>query len=156
MTSEMSDGAKIKSSREVEYLRKKLERVKRVDGKWSELCPAHSDQKASLRFGYGAKQGFLAYCFARCSFKQILDACDMPNEYRSVGLEIEEIYRYRHADGRPSREVLRRPGKEFLQRSWDGCGEYVWTTKGCPTLLYDLPDVVEAARVGETVWVVEG
>src|SRR4051812_34013503 len=62
------------------------------------------------------------------------------------------LYTYTDERGKPLFEVIRRPRKQFVQRRPDGA----WNLDGVRRVLYRLPRVVEAARHGDTVYVVEG
>lgn len=69
---------------------------------------------------------------------------------------IKDIYSYTDADGAPLFEVVRYEPKTFRQRRKDEGGKYIWNIKGVPPTLYNLPRVMEAARAGRRVYVVEG
>lgn len=69
--------------------------------------------------------------------------------------EFEATYDYRDLSGRLVFQVVRRPGKRFLQRQPDGAGGWVWNLKGVSRWLYRTPDVLKADPT-TTVHVVEG
>lgn len=72
------------------------------------------------------------------------------------------IYKYTDAEGTVLYEVLRilKPNgkKTFVQRQPDPekPGRYKWNLHGVTRVLYHLPEVLEAVRNGETIFVVEG
>jgi hypothetical protein len=70
----------------------------------------------------------------------------------------EAIYPYVDAGGSLLFEVIRFPGKRFLQRrpAPDAPGGYTWNRDGVESVLYRLPAVLTAAASGEVVYVVEG
>ena len=149
-------GDKMNSREVVDFLCRTLKGVKGSGGEWSARCPAHDDHRASLTFGRGATRKILLHCKARCSFAATATACGLSAEMRRHVVDVECIYLYRDADGKRSRELLRLPGKVFWQRSWDVSGAVIWSVKGVPRLLYDLPEVLASAERGGVIFVVEG
>jgi len=71
------------------------------------------------------------------------------------GHEIEAIYDYPDADGKLAYQVLRLRPKTFKARRPDGNG-YAWNLKGVKRVLYRLPEVLEAARNSQTIYICEG
>jgi DNA primase len=69
---------------------------------------------------------------------------------------IEKIYQYRNLDGSLCFEVVRYQPKNFRQRRPDGHGGYIWNLQGCDTVLYRLPEITDAIKRGEPVFIVEG
>lgn len=127
------------------------------EGKWLAFCPCHND---------GAKQGrrslsitekngkILLYCFAGCSYKDIVEALGLkPEPHQEEPLA---IYRYTDESGKVLFEVCRFPGKRFVQRRPDGAGGWLWNLKGVRRVLYRLPEVIAAVKESRTVFVVEG
>lgn len=79
------------------------------------------------------------------------------NGGRGRSREPEEVYTYRGLDGDVRFQVVRFPGKRFRQRAPDPDGDgWRWSTSGVTKVLYRLPEVVEAAALEKTVYVVEG
>ena len=71
--------------------------------------------------------------------------------------EVEAVYPYTTADGKPVFEVVRfrlpePEGKTFRQRDPKGR----WKVKGLPVVPFNLPNVLAAIERGETVYCVEG
>jgi len=70
--------------------------------------------------------------------------------------KIKAVYSYTDWAGHPVFEVVRYEPKNFRQRRPDGKGGYFWNIKGVAPTLYNLPNVMDAARAGKLVFVVEG
>ena len=66
----------------------------------------------------------------------------------------QAIYNYQDENGRLLYQVLRYPGKSFLQRRPDGIGGWIWNLRGVPRVLYNYPELL--ARPTERVFIVEG
>jgi 5S rRNA maturation endonuclease (ribonuclease M5) len=127
---------------------------------WLALCPVHGDTNPSLAINEGENGQTLIYCLShQCEFNDILDALDL--EARDLG-GIQKTskskktieYIYTDVNGNPVRKKVRKAGKQFSQAWWDG-NEWVWkdVSKNAPTLLYHLPDVLDAVDVGEVIYV---
>ncbi|CAN5794626.1 hypothetical protein BH24ACT25_BH24ACT25_04750 [soil metagenome] len=80
---------------------------------------------------------------------------DEPKKRSNGRPEIVETYDYADADGELLFQVVRFEPKDFRQRRPDGNGGWIWKT-GDRKVLYHLPKVLEAARAGKGVFVVEG
>lgn len=63
-------------------------------------------------------------------------------------------YQYLSADGELLYEVVRKPGKKFVQRRPDGNGGWIWNLKGVARVLYRLPHLLAAPAA--LVFIVEG
>lgn len=75
----------------------------------------------------------------------------------SAARAVSAIYNYTDWAGAPLFEVVRFENpKDFRQRRPDGKGGYLYSVKGIPPTLYNLPSVMDAARAGGWVFVVEG
>ncbi|MEW6770443.1 MAG: DUF927 domain-containing protein [Bacillota bacterium] len=129
------------------------------DGKggWWAFCPCHNDGakrgRRSLRIT--EKDGkVLLYCFAGCEFKNIVAELGLKAERHQE--EPEAIYSYTNESGKLLFEVLRFPGKRFVQRRPDGAGGWVYNLKGVRRVLYRLPEVLAAVNENRTVFIVEG
>ena len=140
----------------VEFLRAKLEGVKPSGKGFMARCPSHGDRTASLHVRRGDKQSVIMHCFARCKYEAIVEASGLPVEMRGNVVAPDAVFVYRLADGRPSYAVLRFPGKQFAQCTWDAKDEVVWSVKGTDSLLYDLPDLLAEVQRGGDIFVVEG
>ena len=126
-------------------------------------CPWHPDKeggKPSLGINVHKE---IVKCF-RCergSIKELAEAWDIPLPGKSDPppreRQIEALYDYQNADGSLRFQVVRFRPKAFLQRrpDPDKPGEWLWTLKGLPPVLYNLP-ALRAADKDVQVWFVEG
>ncbi len=119
----------------------------RLTGKnqWTALCPGHNDQHPSLSITE-ADGKILIKCFAGCDLMDILkplrlEQKDLFFDGRETNSpinrqrEIETVYPYTDANGKPFEVVRFRP-KDFAQRRPDGKGGYIWNLKGIIPTLY--------------------
>jgi 5S rRNA maturation endonuclease (ribonuclease M5) len=147
----------------IENVLDRLERVRPSGSNWSARCPAHDDQHNSLSVDEGDDGQVLLYCHAGCSTEDILDRLGVewpdlfPNDTSGLGTP-EAVYPYVDAEGSVLFEVVRLPGKRFLQRRPDPDvpGEYLWNLDGVERVLYRVPRVLQAVKAGEPVYVAEG
>jgi len=153
----------------VEQLRSRLgNRVKKElpNGGFEAICPCHDDHKPSLIVTPSVKGNALICCRAGCDTLEILNSLSIP--YAELFQEFwngkalpsrerdkkGESYFYRNASGGVAYEIIRKPGKDFLQRSKQADGS--WKFKGPEKKLpYQLDRLLELPR-GSRVWVVEG
>ena len=135
-----------------------LEKVKGPDGqgRFTALCPFHQDTDPSLRiFKSGA-----ARCFGSCdrhwSPREFAEALGFAAPPAAVP-QPQRTYDYRDVDGSMAFQVVRRPGKKFIQRRPDTSkpGEWVYNVRGVDPLLYRLPQLMEADS-SRWLFVVEG
>lgn len=136
-----------------------------VEGGWTDLCPAHDDQRASLSIGLGRDGRILIHCHAGCAVEAILARLGIsasslfpPREERAQRAPSRHTatYAYRDERGQLLFEVLRYEPKTFRQRRPDGNGGWSWRLDGVRRVLYRLPEILEAVRAGRTIFVVEG
>lgn len=143
------------------------------------LCPAHDDGSPSLSVGPGTSQPVVLNCHAGCSQDQILAAAEMAWEDVCAPLEEDtlstpprdlwtprgtasHLYPYYTSEGLLAFEVLRVPleggKKSFLQRHPDPTAAHghKWNLDGVQRVLWKLPQVIEAVRLGRTIHVAEG
>lgn len=145
----------------ISELRSKLENDHGPDDKFTARCPAHDDHRSSLSVWLDANGHIAVNCFARCSQDAICDSLGITwkDLKRPEGLSAEEAseitYDYRGLDGKLVFQVVRRPGKKFLQRCPDGSGGWSWKLDGIKRVLYRLPELCSASD-DEVVYVVEG
>jgi len=64
-------------------------------------------------------------------------------------------YEYTDVSGEPLFRVVRGRNKQFYQQRWDG-ERYVKGLGDATRVLYNLPNVIETAMRGGTIWIVEG
>jgi hypothetical protein len=78
-------------------------------------------------------------------------------KYKEVSkmLTPEKTYGYADEEGKLLFQVIRKPGKKFLQRQ-NADGKSVWNLKGVRRVIYHLKEVLESARDGAPVFIPEG
>jgi putative DNA primase/helicase len=81
--------------------------------------------------------------------------CGVDHGAASTRPEVETHYDYRDEQGTLLYQVVRKPGKRFLQRVPDGSGGWVWKLNGSRRVLYRLPELL-AADPRAVVYIVEG
>ena len=138
----------------------RLEGVHKTGGGYMARCPAHSDSTASLKVDDGDER-ILLHCHAGCAQDDILAALGLTWKdivKNAVNYaEPEAVYQYTDETGALLFEALRFPGKKFRQRHTDPeTGEVVWSLEGVRRVIYRLPEVMEAVKQGQTIWICEG
>jgi len=134
-------------------------------------CPAHDDKTASLSISAG-RDGLLLNCHAGCTFEAVTAALGIkPKELfhangtakngrpaKTRKFNIVANYPYHDAEGKLRFEVCRLDPKGFRQRRPDPAapGKWIWNLKGVELIPYRLPELITAAKAGETVFVAEG
>lgn len=142
----------------------RLEDVGRQEHGWKARCPAHDDRHASLSVAEGDDGRVLVKCHAGegCSVEEICSVVGV--EVRDLypeapregnGRRIVATYDYEDEHGALLFQVVRREGKQFVQRRPDGRGGWVWKGNS-RRVLFRLPRVLEAVKAGETVYIAEG
>jgi hypothetical protein len=130
--------------------------ARKSGAQYAAKCPAHDDAKASLSLG--KPNGKLVFkCHAGCSQDDIVAALRAgglwPNE---SGKQIVAEYDYVDRNGVLIFQAIRYQPKDFRQRRPDGSGGWIWNLSGINRVLFNLPAVLAAIELGETVAVVEG
>lgn len=121
------------------------------------LCPAHDDRSPSLSVGVRPDGDVIFRCFAGCSQAAVRRAIGMPELGRGW-----QTYEYVDADGELLFQVIRKPGKKFVQRRPDpsAADGWSWSTRGLPAeqreVPFMLPMVLGTVREGGVIYVVEG
>ncbi len=131
-----------------------------ADGNFQALCPGHDDRRQSL--SVREKDGrILIHCFAGCSLDTILkslglEAKELFLETRGTRktLTIKEVYDYKAENGELLFQVVRYEPKGFRQRRPDGHGGFAWNLNGVKTVLYHLPEIINA--YDDTIFITEG
>ena len=144
----------------VEDILSRFEGVRRSGSGWTARCSAHDDRSPSLRIAQG-DQGVVLHCHAGCTPEAVVSAAgltlaDLFTAASSNGNEREAVYDYVAEEGKLLFQVVRLPGKKFRQRRPDGNGDYVWRLGSTRRVLYRLPIVLGAIKLGATIYVVEG
>jgi len=164
----------------LEDILNQLERVRAAGKGFSARCPAlgHEDKRNSLTISQADNGKINVTCHAGCGIDEILSPLGMtasdlyPNEVAKKSFDkrypppwkweekglLEAIYTYSDEGGNYLFEVMRSKDKEFRQRVRDKRERsgYKYSLKGVRTVLYRLPDLLDAIDLGETVFVVEG
>ncbi len=146
----------------------RLRNVKNTPNGWQASCPAHEDKTASLSVSISGDGVILAHCHAGCDFKSIAQALGMesrdffPPKLKAVDggkpptKKIVARYDYRDENGDLLYQKIRYEPKEFRIRRTDGAGGWRWNLSGCRRVLYRLPELIQAVKTGEMVFIVEG
>jgi hypothetical protein len=123
-------------------------------------CPAHEDSTPSLSVAVGTKRDVVICCHAGCRTDDVLDALSLTFKELSPptsgdGWVAEWVYR--DEQNRPLFRVVKYPGKQFRQHAYDpATGEFQPKLGSTRRVLYRLPEFLEAAAAGETIWIAEG
>jgi hypothetical protein len=132
--------------------------ARRHGAEYKALCPAHDDHTPSLGFRDGDRAELVVHCYAGCAQTDVLAA--LRDKYRDIfpaphgnnGRVVVATYTYENEDGTPLYDVVRFARKDFRQRKADGA----WNMDGVRRVPFHLPRLIEAAKAGGTVYVVEG
>lgn len=151
----------------VDELLSRLQGVKRSSPtRWMALCPAHDDDKPSLRVTRGRDGRALVKCFAGCTYDAValaagLTVADLfaddpePPKPMAKANEPDVIYTYHDSEGELLYQVVRKPGKNFVQRRPDGAGKWAWNLEGVERVPYRLPELLRG-NPERTVLITEG
>lgn len=125
---------------------------------WMALCPAHPDKNQSLSIKK-LPDRWLLHDFAGCSIESILEArgltmrdlfLDDPQEQPKKG------YDYQDERGNLLFQVVRSPGKKFMQRRPDGQGGWINNIRGVRRVPYRLPELLAGIEAGAMIFIPEG
>lgn len=132
---------------------------------WSAQCPAHDDRAPSLSIGTGTEGVPLVHCQAGCPTEEVLSTVGltladlMPDRDRPERPRVVATYPYVNEHGELLYEVRRiEPGPDGRGKTFRpylpgarraGLGDV-------RRVLYRLPEVIQAAAAGGTVYVCEG
>jgi len=152
--------AKIRSLNDFLALLKSVKRVR--DGQYLALCPGHRDTKPSLSVKV-ADGKILLLCFAGCELNDILKPLGLEpkdlflnrQRVRLEQREIEAIYRYTDANGKPFEVVRTRP-KGFYQRRPDGKGDFINNLRNIVPTLYHQDKLRQTIENATPIYFVEG
>jgi 5S rRNA maturation endonuclease (ribonuclease M5) len=146
----------------LENVLERLEGARRVGKGYQALCPAHEDRKPSLAVVEAQDGRVLVRCHAGCRTEDVVAelGLDMPALFPSSNGNghdpVVEAYVYEDEHGSPLFRVHRTALKRFWQERADGAGGWERGLGATRRVLYRLPKVLEAARRGERIWLVEG
>lgn len=136
---------------------------------WTARCPAHDDHDPSLSITAKPDGSVLVHCHATCETPAVMGALGLtmedlrgPQQARPGDTlwtprgTATDAYDYTDEHGRLLYQVLRLPGKSFMQRRPDGPGKWVWRLGDVRQVPYRLPKVIQAVEEGRSVFIVEG
>lgn len=129
--------------------------VRRSGTGWVARCPAHEDRHQSLSITE-AEDRILLRCHAGCRTENVVREAGIKWSDLFVKDEIVATYDYTDQDGNLLYQSVRYEPKSFRQRRPDGNGGWIWNMQGVDRTLYRLPQVIQAVRDGQPVWIVEG
>ncbi len=147
----------------------RFEGIRKENGGYLALCPAHADTNPSLSIRE-VDGKVLLHCHAGCKYEEILLAADLKqgdlfikesksyssdNGHKTEG-KIVATYDYKDITGKLLYQVVRYEPKSFKQRRPDGKGEYIYNLQGIEPVLYRLPDIKIAHTISAPIFVVEG
>lgn len=137
----------------------RLEKVKPNAKGWMARCPAHDDGTASLSVARGSDGRVLLNCHAGCKAEDVAGALSLKLSDLFVDepkrSEPDATYDYHDERGRMLFQVVRKPGKKFVQRRPVGT-EWEYKLGDTRRVLYRLPQLIASAEDEETVFACEG
>jgi hypothetical protein len=147
----------------------RLDGVRKQAGYWMAKCPAHEDSRASLSVSPGKEHPVLFTCHAGCDVAVILDRLGLSwtdlcssrepeqGEWTPFG-PADAVYDYCDEAGDLLFQVLRAPGKRFVQRRPDPAKKSGWAYQldGVRRVPYRLPKVIEGVSEGTVIYIPEG
>ncbi len=124
---------------------------------WACKCLSHEDDHASLSISE-LNGKILVKCHAGCEQDEVIAALLAKNLWpeTSAKKKIVATYDYVDAAGTLLYQAVRYEPKEFRQRRPDGKGGWIWNLQIIKRVIYNLPTVLKAVKVGENVFIVEG
>lgn len=124
---------------------------------WRAKCPVHQGQSDTSLHLWEEQGQLQVHCFAGCHPKDILDWLGVAKQPRREDV-YEALYSYHDERGNLLYQVVRKPGKKFVQRRPHPTqpGEWVWDMKGVTRVLYRLPEVLQAVTMQQPIYLVEG
>jgi len=133
---------------------------------WRAKCPAHQGKTDTSLSITPTDDRILLKCFGGCESVEIVRALGLtmadlfvatPRPLREKR-RIVKIYDYVDMHGHVLHQTVRYEPKFFLQRRPDAAhhGEYLWNLDGIETVLYHLPEILEAVALDKIIYVVEG
>ncbi|MFI5891944.1 AAA family ATPase [Actinoplanes sp. NPDC051513] len=157
----------------------KLDGVRPSGGGYMARCPVHDDSSASLSLSVGKDHPVVMHCHAGCQSEDVLAALGLDWEAvtRPRDPQVDDRIRQPRRDGRPFGiggfvaqydyadeqgnllfQVLRTADKKFRQRRPDPAAKdgWTWSLGDTRRVLYRLPEVIEAVKDGNLVYIAEG
>lgn len=149
----------------------KLNGVRSSSNGWEARCPCRNDDNnPSLSIALGQDDKVLATCHRGqgCSIVEICQSVGLkvtdlyPPRKEERKLSLVATYDYRNEKGellfQKQRFVDQWGKKTFRQRRPDPAnpGKYIFSLDDTPKILYKLPEIIEAKKNSEIIWLVEG
>ncbi|OPY58709.1 MAG: hypothetical protein A4E55_00764 [Pelotomaculum sp. PtaU1.Bin035] len=143
----------------------KLSGVKKCQDGFIAQCPAHDDQRQSLSINQTNDGKILMKCHAGCAIQDIVSSLGLkmkdlfpPREEKPSKLKRQIVaeYNYLDANGKLVFQAIRFSPKSFSQRQPNGQGGWNWNLKGVELVPYKLPEILEAMKNGEVIYIPEG
>jgi len=124
----------------------------RSSAEGSARCPFHEDRKPSLSVNRDNGLWFCHTCNSGGTAREFAErrGVEAPAENRGSA---ERVYDYRNESGALLYQVVRFPGKKFVQRRPDEEGGWIWKLGDARRLLYRLPELLKNRG---NVFIVEG
>ena len=124
---------------------------------WRATCPVHQGQSDTSLHLWEEHGHLQVHCFAGCPPQSILDWLGVTKPSRREDV-YEALYSYHDARGHLLYQVVRKPGKKFVQRRPHPTqpGAWIWDMKGVTRVLYRLPEVLQAVTMHQPIYLVEG
>jgi len=148
----------------IDEVLQRLQGVRKQGGYWKAKCPAHEDRNPSLSVARGTEQPVILKCQAGCTSDDIIAAIGLDwqslctpqdSQQPKAGTVIAE-YRYFDESSTLLFVKERRFPKDFRVKCPDGRGGWTWQLGKTRRVLYNLPQVAEAIRGGQMIYVTEG
>jgi hypothetical protein len=150
----------------LEQLLSRLENARHSPSGWTAHCPTHEDRRNSLSVTQTEEGKILLNCFAGCPTAGILAQLglswpdvfpqDSSPKNGAGKRKIDRVYDYTDELGQLLYQNVRFIPKDFRLRKPGGKGGWTWKLNGARRVLYRLPEVLEAAGLGKTIFLVEG
>lgn len=138
--------------------------VKKTRTGWSTQCPAHEDTNPSLSIGIGHENKVIIYCHAGCSSESVVKAFGIemtdlfpdskPDLVESKKSQFVTKYEYFDETNKLLFVVRRYEPKSF--RPYLPGAAYAGLAEDTRRVPYHLPQLLEAVKNGEPVFIVEG
>ena len=144
------------------HFKNKLKNFTASEGKFTALCPAHDDKHPSLSGYINAHGNITLKCFAGCNIDDILKKIGMTkkdlilnNKVDIPKKKIVETYNYTDDTGKVLYQSCRYEPKRFVQRRPDN-NNWIYNLKGIKKVIYRLPEIIDAIKNNETIFIAEG
>jgi Protein of unknown function (DUF3631) len=127
-------------------------------------CVAHDDENPSMSIADGDKGGIVVKCHAGCDQRELMHVLmsrglwpeKTNGSKQKNGKQIISTYDYTDPQYKLVHQVVRYSPKGFSQRRPDGKGGWIWSMGQIERMPYRLPDVIEAIKANEIIFIAEG